>query len=321
MWFCRLRSPRLAMMWASSWCSPMRIDGRRPRARVAADMRGDFEISRIIASTFLARSLCLYSSGSLIVAIGSSRATRVRESRAAPPHDQRQARFGGRTMLRTRMADSTGSLRPVPAVEKTARILRALAEAGRPQGISELARALKVSKGTLRDILLTLAAHGFVVRDPDTRFRLGPQLRALADASSPDLRALAQPYLVSLMETFGETAILGLVVDGKLEIAARAEPATDLHMTAPLGRRLPLEKGAHGKVLATREEIGYDDQELFAGVRAVAAPIVDARGRRIAVIMVVGFKERVDLRTLRRIGERCASAARALSQRIGAQAA
>jgi len=74
-------------------------------------------------------------------------------------------------------------------------------------------------------------------------------------------------------------------------------------------------------VLATRAEVGYDDQELFAGVRAVAAPIVDARGRRIAVIMVVGFKERVDLRTLKRIGERCVSAARALSQRIGAQAA
>ena len=37
--------------------------------------------------------------------------------------------------------------------------------------------------------------------------------------------------------------------------------------------------------------------------------------------MVVGFKERVDLRTLRRIGGRCVSAAGALSQRIGAEAA
>ncbi len=109
-------------------------------------------------------------------------------------------------MLRTRMVDSTGSLRPVPAVEKTARVLRALAEGGRPQGISELARALKVSKGTLRDILLTLDAHGFVIRDPDTRFRLGPQLRALADASSPDLRSLAQPHLVSLMAACRTTA-------------------------------------------------------------------------------------------------------------------
>ena len=52
-------------------------------------------------------------------------------------------------------------------------------------------------------------------------------------------------------------------------------------------------------------------------MRAAAAPIVDARGRRIAVVMVVGFKQRIDLRTLRRIGERCASAATSLSRRIG----
>ena len=65
----------------------------------------------------------------------------------------------------------------MPAVDKAARVLRALADGGRPQGISELARALNVSKGTLRDVLLTLAHFGFVVRDPDTRFRLGPELR------------------------------------------------------------------------------------------------------------------------------------------------
>ncbi|HLQ05025.1 MAG TPA: helix-turn-helix domain-containing protein [Verrucomicrobiae bacterium] len=217
------------------------------------------------------------------------------------------------------MVESTGSLRPVPAIDKAARVLRALADGGRPQGISELARALDVSKGTLRDVLLTLDAYGLVVRDPDTRFRLGPELRALADASTPDLRALAQPYLVSLMESFGETAILGVVHDGKLEIAARAEPDTDLHMTAPLGRRLPLNEGAHGNVITKGDAIGYDDEELFAGVRAAAAPIVDARGRKIAFVMVVGFKQRVDLRTLRRIGERCASAANALSRRIGAK--
>jgi DNA-binding IclR family transcriptional regulator len=214
------------------------------------------------------------------------------------------------------MAESTTLLHPVPAIDKAARVLRALADGGRPQGISELARALGVSKGTLRDVLLTLDAYGLVVRDPDTRFRLGPELRALADASTPDLRLLAQPYLVSLMESFGETAILGLVHDGKVEIAARAEPQTDLHMTAPLGRRLPLDEGAHGKVIAGAK-IGYDDEELFPGVRAAAAPIVDARGRTVAFVMVVGFKQRVDLRTLRRIGERCASAADALSRRIG----
>src|SRR5437879_12988102 len=116
------------------------------------------------------------------------------------------------------MAESTAATRPVPAVDKAARVLRALAEGGRPMGISELARALDVSNGTLRDVLLTLAHFGFVVRDPDTRFRLGPALRALANASAPTLRSIAQPYLVSLMASFGGTAILGVVVDGTLRI-------------------------------------------------------------------------------------------------------
>src|SRR5438445_5686649 len=164
-----------------------------------------------------------------------------------------------RTIERTRMPDSTEALHPVPAVDKAARVLRALAAGGRAMGISELARQLRVSKGTLRDVLLTLAHHGLVIRDPDTRFRLGPELRALADASAPDLRTLAQPYLRSLMESFGETAILGLVIDGKLEIAARAEPGTDLHMTAPLGRRLRLVRGAQAKGIVGHEESGIDD--------------------------------------------------------------
>src|ERR1700687_2825367 len=59
------------MMWASSWWSPMRIEGRRPRARVDALMVGDFVISRIIASTFFTMSECSDCSGSLIVGMRS----------------------------------------------------------------------------------------------------------------------------------------------------------------------------------------------------------------------------------------------------------
>src|SRR2546426_12105917 len=98
------------------------------------------------------------------------------------------------------MAESTTVLRPVPAVDKAARVLRALADGGRPMGISELARALDVSKGTLRDVLLTLAQFGFVVRDPDTRFRLGPELRTLANAAAPDPPSPPPPHPRSWVE-------------------------------------------------------------------------------------------------------------------------
>src|SRR5437667_228974 len=76
---------------------------------------------------------------------------------------------------------------------------------------------------------------------------------------------------------------------------------------------------ALAEVSTKGDAIGYDDEELFPGVRAAAAPVVDARGRKIAFVMVVGFRQRIDLRTLKRIGERCASAAHALSRRMGAK--
>lgn len=208
------------------------------------------------------------------------------------------------------MREST--YRVVPAVDKAARLLAELRD-DQSLGISELARRINASKGTVRDILLTLTSHDLVTRDREGRFRRGGQRF--------DLTHLARPHLEALLDAFGETTLLGIVTDGGVEIAARAEPATDLHVSAPLGRRLPANMGAHAKVLSGGADIGIDDEEYLPGVRAVAAPIIDAQGRRIAALLVVGFKERLDLRTLRRIGERCAVEARALSAQLDRRAA
>jgi DNA-binding IclR family transcriptional regulator len=193
-------------------------------------------------------------------------------------------------------------------VDKAARLLAELSEE-EGLGISELARRITASKGTVRDILLTLVSHDLITRDPDGRFRRGGQRF--------DLTHLARPHLEALLDAFGETALLGIVTDGGVEIAARAEPSTDLHMSAPLGRRLPANVGAHAKVLSGGLDIGFDDEEYLAGVRAVAAPIIDGRGRRVAALLVIGFKERLDMRTLKRIGDACAREAAALSAQLG----
>ena len=74
--------------------------------------------------------------------------------------------------------------------------------------------------------------------------------------------------------------------------------------------------GAHAKVLRDGASIGFDDQEYLAGVRAAAAPVIDAQGRRVAVLLVVGFKERLDMRTLKRVGEACGREAAALSAQL-----
>ncbi len=207
-----------------------------------------------------------------------------------------------------RMASDT--YRVVPAVDKAGRLLTQL-RTGQAAGISELARRIGASKGTVRDILLTLALHGLVRRETDGRFRID---------TPDDLPSLARPLLDALVAEVGETAFLGIVDGDAIVIAAVAEPPTDLHVSSPLGRRVPIAAGAHGKVLREGQAVGYDDEEYLAGVRAVAAPILDAGGRRIAVVLVVGFKQRLDIPTLRRVGERCAHVAGVLSRGVAAAA-
>ena len=204
------------------------------------------------------------------------------------------------------MADST--YRVVPAVDKAARLLAEL-RAEQSLGISELSRRIAASKGTVRDILLTLASHGLVRRDAEGRFR-----RA---AAGTDLPGAATPHLERLCTEFAQTAILGVITEGRLLIAARVEPATDLHMSARIGQRLPLGAGAHGKVLSGGQPIGYDDEEYLAGVRAVAAPVRNDLGQPVAALIVVGLKERLEPRILHRIGDRCAAEADALTVRLG----
>lgn len=204
------------------------------------------------------------------------------------------------------------SYRHVPAVDKAARLLAALA-GGEALGISELSRRIEASKGTVRDILLTLEAHGLVRREGDGRFR--------ADGTQPRLVELARPALESLVREAGETAFLGAVERDAIVIVDVAEPATDLHMTTRIGRRVPLGVGAHGKVLVRDESLGLDDGEYLEGVRAAAAPIRDATGRKVAVLIVVGFKSRVSLARLRQIGRLVAARAAEVSARLSRRVA
>jgi DNA-binding IclR family transcriptional regulator len=209
------------------------------------------------------------------------------------------------------MATST-TYRHVPAVDKAARLLAELRD-GDASGISDLARRIGASKGTVRDILLTLAAHDLVSRDDDGRFRLR--------STPPQLRRVAHDALVSLAREIGETAILGTVDRSEVVVTDVIESALDPHVTARIGWRLPASVGAHGKVLTRDEPVGIDDEEYLEGVRAAAAPIVDAAGERIAVLIVVGFKSRLPLARLRQVGRVVSARAAEVSARFGRRAA
>lgn len=158
-----------------------------------------------------------------------------------------------------RKRGSGRSPRLVPAVERAVLVLRALREDAGPRRLSDLSRALGLSKSTLSGLLGTLEHYGLVERDGDSRtYRLGYGLLDLGNAvlRGLDLRLIARPHLVRLRDAIGETAVLHVPVDRGALIADRVESEHQLKVTAPVGHRLPPFAGAVAKIfMAWRPEV------------------------------------------------------------------
>lgn len=222
--------------------------------------------------------------------------------------------------------------------------------------ITELARGLRASKGTVRDILETLRDHGLLCRDEGTKlYRLGPQLARLGASSnnSEELLAAARPHLVALSESQREIAVLLVPQGDRLLIQLAAEPSnprSPVLVSATPGRSFPASAGACAKVLrawsnesrvtslktvvgrkrkALDAEIrmtlrnGYalDDEEFMEGVRGASAPVFGPGGRLTALLLVSGLAGSMSINRLRRVGIATRGAADAISSALGAAGA
>jgi DNA-binding IclR family transcriptional regulator len=222
----------------------------------------------------------------------------------------------------------------VPAIDRAVALL-SLFKDGRPDwSLAELHQRLGLPKSTIHTIATTLAHHGYLERDQATRrYRLGAALLELAHyvPNQPRLPDLARPYLLRLRDEIGETAALGMYVDGHATLLGIAESHQLITISAPVGKRLPLDAGCFGKLymaaldeaalsellahrpprdytphtivdperlrveLAVVQAQGYatDDQEYLDDVWAAAAPIWQGQ-RLVAAVAVIGIARRMD---------------------------
>lgn len=147
----------------------------------------------------------------------------------------------------------------MPAVATACRILEQLAEL-RPHGatLTELARALALSKSTTHGQLATLSAHRLVERDDVTRrFRLGAALVELgkAAADDPALATLAAEWLPVLAGEHQLTFALATLSDpGEARLTHRAYPLRSVHVGITLGNSYSVFDGAIGKCLLAAME-------------------------------------------------------------------
>lgn len=137
-----------------------------------------------------------------------------------------------------------------PAVIKAFQILKLISDSEHGLSISDLAKSLGISKGTIHGIAATLEELGAITRDPSTkRYELGLTLFELGRRaySHIDLRKIARPVMEKLMEEIQETVFLGTLNRDRVTILDVVEPRQDYKITAPVGATIGFFVPATGK--------------------------------------------------------------------------
>ena len=205
--------------------------------------------------------------------------------------------------------------------------------------LADMSRATGLTRATVRRLLLTLVALGFVCTDGRT-FELTPRVLDLGFAyvSSLQLPDIAQPFMEALSDRVHESVSASVLDGSQIVYVARVNTQRIMGISLAIGSRLPAAWTSMGRVLLAglsdpqlddfldglvvsggptpqsindidtlRSEIlairgqGYAliDQELEVGIRSVAAPLRDRRGRTLAAINVGTHAARVTLKELR----------------------
>jgi IclR family KDG regulon transcriptional repressor len=239
-------------------------------------------------------------------------------------------------------------------IQSLARGLKILELLGQSQdgvSITELAETLKVDKGSASRLVSTLAHYGYAEKDEVTRrFHLGPRVVSLSRSvlTRLPLREAAKPFLRQLMEHTGECAHLAVPAQGKVLYIDQVESPATLRVNAQVGTLNPLHCTALGKVLLAFGDLelpasleaftprtlvdpellrkaleqvrlqGYavDDEEFDPGVRCIAAPVFDFRGKTVGSIGISGPATRLTPERLPELAASVVEIGKALSERM-----
>jgi DNA-binding IclR family transcriptional regulator len=143
---------------------------------------------------------------------------------------------------------------PAPMVERAFRLLELLSESEEGLTLTDLARALNMSKGSMHGLLKTLEGSGVVEQVEERRYVMGARVYDLAQAyiQRAGLRRFAVPAMRRLAASTGETVCLGKVEQKGvriIECVVDDSERTALHISAARGQRIPLLAAATGAVV------------------------------------------------------------------------
>jgi DNA-binding IclR family transcriptional regulator len=148
-----------------------------------------------------------------------------------------------------------------PALKKALEIVKLIVREKKPLGVTEISRALAISKSTAFGILKSLEEEGFVLKiDSTKKYMTGKGLFELSKSvlRATDLTSIARPFLEKLVELVDESVFLGTRENDVVKVLDVVTPEKELKISSPVGARFAITAGVIGKIflsLLKNEEI------------------------------------------------------------------
>ncbi len=227
--------------------------------------------------------------------------------------------------------------------------------------LSDLCRAVGMPKTTVHRMLLTLEDNGYVVQEKlRGEYALSFKLFSIGSrmVNHSNLVDIARPFCKELLDAVDETVNLCVVSGTEMLVIDKQVTSQMLRQDSIVGSAFPLFQSASGKVFlafAEKEEahkvlallqaqsgekrevlsaalleelemvrqtgVAHDYEEVFKGVRCIAAPIFDFQNRLTATLSISAPTVRLNEVVNAKIEIHLVETTRKISRRLGASAA
>lgn len=223
--------------------------------------------------------------------------------------------------------------------------------------LSEIAGDLKLDRRVCHRSLLTLRDLGLVSQPGGSGYRLTMALfeMGMRVVNRLEVKQVVRPFMEDLSRTYAETVNLGIKDGDQVVYLDKSESTHPVRADLAIGTRIPMHCTALGKaILAFRPEseqsafcsggrlraytaatitsptrflkeladirrrgFALDDEELYAGLRCVAAPIIDRSGGASYSLSLAGPSTRVSVQDLHTLGSALTHTCARISPALG----
>lgn len=219
----------------------------------------------------------------------------------------------------------------VVAVERALSVLDCFRPGAEHLSLADFAARLPLHKTTIFRLLNSLARCGYVVREPDGRYGLGPRVLFLARVYERgfDLEAVVMPVLERLSADTGESAAYYVEggEPGQRLCLFRHQPHEGLHSQVIAGSVMPPDKSSTGQVFAIWAQGERRDQvrlPIFScGARdpytsSWSVPVIGQEDRFVGALTIAGPSARLKTVDAKAFEAMILERADDLSRRLGA---